>query len=123
MDQNVNLCDLFATLCELTGLPIPEGLDSRSLVPLLNGYASDWNNESISQFGKQNVMIKRDHLKYHSYGSDMPEVLFDLEADPSENTNYIDAPSHSAEVETFRTRLAELGHGPNADTNYVNAGY
>ena len=74
----MNLCDLFATLSDLAGLPIPDGLDSRSLVPLLNGDASGWNNETISQFQSQNVMIKRDHLKYQYYGSEMPEVLFDL---------------------------------------------
>ena len=67
-------------------------------------------------------MIKQDHLKYQYY-PDMPEVLFDLEKDPSENTNYIDDSAYSTEVETFRARLAELGHGPNADPNYVNAGY
>jgi len=123
VNENVNLCDLFATLCELSGIPIPEGLDSRSLVPLLNGDSSNWNNETVSQFGKQNVMIKRDHLKYQSYGPEMPEVLFDLEKDPAENINFIDEPSHSVQVESFRTRLAELGHGPNADPGYVNAGY
>lgn len=40
--QNVNLCDLFATICDLAGVPTPDGLDSRSLVPLLEGDSSDW---------------------------------------------------------------------------------
>ncbi|HAA77692.1 TPA: hypothetical protein DCE37_21495 [Candidatus Latescibacteria bacterium] len=123
VNENVNLCDLFATLCDLAGLPIPEGLDSRSLVPLLNGDASNWNNETVSQFQDTNVMIKQDHLKYQWYGHDSPEVLFDLEKDPSENTDYINDPAYKAEVDRFRVRLAELGHGPNADPNYVNAGY
>jgi choline-sulfatase len=121
VNENVNLCDLFATLCDLTGLPIPEGLDSRSLAPLLKGEDTEWNNETVSQFQK-NVMIKQDHLKYQYY-PDMPEVLFDLEKDPSENINCIDDSAYTTEVETFRARLAELGHGPNADPNYVNAGY
>ena len=33
IDQNVNLCDLFATLYHLAGISCPSGLDSRTLVP------------------------------------------------------------------------------------------
>ena len=123
INENVNLCDLFATLCDLAGLPTPDGLDSRSLVPLLKGDTSDWNNETISQFLTHNVMIKQDHLKYQYYGPDEPEVLFDLEADPAENIDYIDDPAYKDALKNFRARLAELGHGPNADPAYVNAGY
>jgi choline-sulfatase len=121
--ENVNLCDLFATLCDLTGLPTPPGLDSRSLTPLLHGESGQWPNETISQFRDTNVMIKQDHLKYQYYGPDMPEVLFDLARDPQETINYIDAAAYAGQVAAFRKRLAQLGHGPNADPDYVNAGY
>ena len=121
--ENVSLCDLFATLCDLADLPTPPGLDSRSLVPLLQGEAAGWNNEAVSQFGKTNVMIKRDQLKYQYYGPDTPEALFDLGANPEETVNYIDHPQYAEQVAAFRARLAQLGHGPDADQNYVNAGY
>ena len=122
VNENVNLCDLFATLCELSGLDTPDGLDSRSLVPLLNGDSSNWQNESISQWC-DTFMIKQDSLKYQYYGPDIPEVLFDLEQDPGETTNRIDSPDYSQAVARFRKRLSELGHGPDADPDYVNAGY
>jgi choline-sulfatase len=104
-------------------IPCPDGLDSRSLVPLMEGNTSQWNNETISQYHNQNVMIKRDHLKYQYYGTKMPEVLFDLKRDPKEFENYIDDPTYEKEILEFRSRLAELGHGPNADLSYKNAGY
>ncbi len=140
VDENVNLCDLFATLCDLCDIPAPDGLDSRSLVPLLNGDASGWKNETISQYGNH-LMIKWDHLKYQYYGrqpesvpadpgykpcpydSDKTEVLFDLERDPGELNNYIGNPDYVAVLSRFRDRCAELGYGSNADPNYVNAGY
>jgi choline-sulfatase len=123
VEQNVNLCDLFATLCDLAGLPVPGGLDSRSLKPLLAGTSTGWNNETISQFGKTNLMIKRDSLKYQYYGPGMPEVLFDLEANPEETINFAEDGRYSAAMAAFRRRCAELGHGPQADPQYTNAGY
>lgn len=121
--QNVNLCDLFATLCDLTGIATPSGLDSRSLVPLLHGDADGWFDETVSQFGLYNLMIKRGALKYQHYGPEMPEVLFDLDRDPTEMTDFIADPIYAAALDAFRVRRAQLGHGPDADTTYVNAGY
>jgi len=123
VDENVNLCDLFATLCELAGLDVPSGLDSRSMVPLLRGESAEWNNESISQMGKSHLMIKRDHLKYQYYGEEAPEVLFDLRADPGETRNVASGREYSEAMSKFRARLSSLGHGPRADARYENAGY
>jgi choline-sulfatase len=123
IEENVNLCDLFATLSELAGHPVPDGLDSRSLVPLLTGAPADWSDESVSHFGLTNLMIKQGSLKYQYYGDAMPEVLFDLEADPSEQRDFINAPEYGDVVEQFRTRRAALGYGPDADPSYRNAGY
>ena len=123
VQENVNLCDLFATLCDLVDIPVPEGLDSRSLVPLMEGDASGWNNETVSQFGGRNLMIKWGDVKYQYYGESMPEVLFDLARDPGETVNLIDDPHYSELVARFRRRRAELGFGPDADPDYAGAGY
>ncbi|TBL75703.1 sulfatase-like hydrolase/transferase [Paenibacillus thalictri] len=106
--ENVNLCDLFATLCDICDVPAPEGLDSRSLVPLLEGRAPDWNNETISQFGGTNLMIKRDDLKYQYYSSDGSEVLFDLQRNSEETLNFIADPEYTDHVQRFRRRAQEL---------------
>lgn len=110
--ENVNLCDLFATLCELGGIAAPGGLDSRSLVPLMDGRADGWDDETVSQFGGRNLMIKRGTLKYQYYGEDMPEVLFDLAADPKERVNRIAMPGYTEALAAFRRRRAELRFGP-----------
>jgi choline-sulfatase len=127
VEENVNLCDLFATLCDLSGIPSPPGLDSRSMVPLMDGDAADWrhryHNETVSQFGGRNLMIKRDHLKYQWYGADLPEVLFDLQSDPGERRNALDDPQHAGAVRGFRQRRDELGFAPGGLGRYVNAGY
>lgn len=111
VEANVNLVDLFATLCELTGMAAPDGLDSRSLVPLMRGDATAWNNETCSFFLQQgfcNIMVKQDHLKYQYYAhkdrGELPEVLFDLAADPHETRNAIADPQHAPALERLRQR-------------------
>jgi choline-sulfatase len=121
--SNVSLCDLFATLCECSGVPAPPNLDSRSLIPLIEGTAADWEDEVVSQYGDDRVMIKWGALKYQYYGDLGPEVLFNLEQDPGETTDVIGDPAYASVLSRFRARLAALGHGPKADRAYVNAGY
>jgi len=43
--------------------------------------------------------------------------------DPGETTNLAETPEHGDAMIRFRERLAQLGHGPNADPNHINAGY
>ncbi len=117
VNENVNLCDLFATLCDLTDIPLPaqdetvlgNGLNSRSLVPLMNGDARDWDNETVSQL-RGKLMIKQGDLKYCSY-PDAPEVLFDLAVDKAETRNLFNEPRYAEAIEQFRARRAELGYG------------
>ena len=103
VSKNVNTLDLFATLCGLCSLPVPEGLDSRSLLPLMAGNDAAWENETASQFGGSNLMIKRDHLKYHYYENDGSELLFDLARDPSENTQFANDPAYAGSLAYFRS--------------------
>ncbi|WP_248517957.1 sulfatase-like hydrolase/transferase [Salinarchaeum laminariae] len=123
VEQNVSLCDLFATLCDLADVPLPADhtLDSRSLVPLLEGDSERWNDEVVSA-EDQRCMIKRGGLKYLHFPDD-PAVLFDLDADPGETTNVVDDPEYSDAVERFRARRAELGYGSDAVADYEDAGY
>ncbi len=137
VQQNVNTCDLFATICQMANVPLPEladtvhgrGLDSRSLFPLLQsaGPVADWNDETISQFAGRELMIKRGAIKYMCFDNApqpaLREVLFDLEVDPSERVNLIGEARYAGLLEGLRARSGELGFGENAAGKYVNAGY
>ena len=67
--ENVNLCDLFATLCDFTRCA-DSGWLGQSAVwrPSVKGDSSGWSGESVSQFGGRNLMIKQGDLKYQYYG-------------------------------------------------------
>ena len=68
-------------------------------------------------------MIKQDHLKYQYYGEDIPDVLFDLASDPAETRNVIGDPKYASALRSLRSRLADLGYGPDAVCAYRGAGY
>jgi choline-sulfatase len=108
--ENVNLCDLFATLCDAADLPLPEGTDSRTLLPLLRGESTGWPDESVSQYSGRCLMIKNGDLKYQYYGDnpDWPEVLFDLASDPDETVNAVNDPAYAEAMVRFRERRKEL---------------
>ena len=46
-------------------------------------------------------MIKQDQLKYHYYGPEMSEILWDLEQDPGETINLISNPTYADVLEQF----------------------
>ncbi|TVR12379.1 MAG: DUF4976 domain-containing protein [Planctomycetota bacterium] len=104
INENVSLCDLFATLCDLSGIPMPENTDSRSLAPLLRGDALTWDNVVISQLG-DDYMVKKDHLKLIDFSDRFPAVLFDLKQDPHENHNVIDDPAYATALGELKERL------------------
>jgi choline-sulfatase len=130
VDANVNLCDLYATLCDLCEIPVPEGIDSRSLVGLAAaepGARADWPDETVSAEDRR-LMIKRGDLKYVHCGAGewfdaAPELLFDLSVDPDERRNVIDDPAYAEAVATFRRRRTELGYGPDATPGDGTPGY
>ena len=46
----VELLDIFPTLCELSGLPKPQCLEGKSIVPLLSDPAAGWNEVALTQY-------------------------------------------------------------------------
>lgn len=110
--ENVNLCDIFATICSTMEIPIPEGLDSRDMVGLILGTEKEWDNETVSMFDRTNIMIKREQLKYQYYAVDCSEILFDLEYEPEECTNLIGEVRYQEKVARFRERIRDFGFEP-----------
>lgn len=109
--ENVSLVDLFPTLCDLVDVPIPEGLQGRSLVPLMEGDVDGWQNEVYSELYQRggngpSEMVKIDDLKYFRFkGREWPEQLFDLAADPDERHNVIDDPAYAKDLARLREKL------------------
>ncbi len=107
--ENVSLVDLFPTLCDITNVPTPEGLDGHSLVPLMQGQKHEWSSEAYCELHTHqhgpSVMVKKNNLKYFRFeGKDWPEQLFDLAVDPTETSNLIDEASYAHHLKELRAK-------------------
>uniref|UniRef100_A0A8D2J7T2 Arylsulfatase K n=2 Tax=Varanus komodoensis TaxID=61221 RepID=A0A8D2J7T2_VARKO len=97
----VSLVDIYPTMLDIGGVPIPKNLSGYSLMPLLLQKAKDDASPRnlhpawvVSEFHGCNVnsstyMLRIDKWKYIAYsdGHSVSPQLFDLSADPDELTN------------------------------------
>ncbi len=88
----VELADLYPTFCDVAGVPIPDGLDGRSLLSAMGGSAQA-ERVVRSEFLPQNDwvafrMARDERWKYVEF-PEYPPVLFDMADDPGETTNLL----------------------------------
>lgn len=101
-DRPVSLVDLFGTLTELCGLPTKEGIESRSLTPLLRDPKAGWPHAAVTHLDHpENYAISTQRWRYLRYRGD-EEELYDIETDPHEWTNLSSKPEHAATLERMR---------------------
>ena len=100
--QPVSLIDVFPTLADLAGLPIPEFADGNSIKPQLK----DPNAKRppvICSYGEGNTAIRTERWRYIRY-EDGSEELYDHRVDADEWINQSDNP----EWKQLKESLAEL---------------
>jgi arylsulfatase A-like enzyme len=119
IQEVVSLVDLPPTLLDAAGLPVPETMQGRSIMPLLRGNREGWQEEVFVQISESQVgrAVRTHRWKYavvapdkqgtKDPGSDhyAEEFLYDLEADPYELTNLIGLESHRETADIMRRRL------------------
>lgn len=112
VDQLTELRDLMPTLLDLAGVPVPEGVDGRSLAPFLRGQDASWRTYIHGEhtlFGQSLQWIVYEHFKYVWYSSWGTEQLFDLADDPHELHNLASDPHYESALKKARGYLiAEL---------------
>ncbi|MCK0157298.1 sulfatase [Cellulophaga sp. F20128] len=108
--------DFAPTILELAGLPIPENMDGKSLVPILKNPKKDIRNQMafINVYGpiathSLSCLTKQWKYTYWWYGKGMEPVeeLFDLKNDPLELKNCATDANYSSELAIMRTKYAK----------------
>ena len=93
--QLVELVDLFPTICDLLGVPHPEGAQApagRSLAPLLADPQAE-HRRVVHAMLQEGQMARSRNLKLNFYAGDQGE-LYDLAADPGELVNRYADPAY-----------------------------
>lgn len=114
----VELIDLYPTLCELTGLPVPEHLQGKSFVPLLSDLSGEHRTSAYSSYPHGKIMghsIRMGAYRYTEWndpkGALVASVLTDLVVDPGEESNLLGSENHREDLAKaqaeLRTRVAE----------------
>ncbi|MYD08595.1 MAG: sulfatase-like hydrolase/transferase [Chloroflexi bacterium] len=119
LSQMVSLLDLPPTLLDAVGIPVPERMSGRSILPLLTDADADWPDEVFIQISESQVgrAIRSRRWKYaavapHKDGWDdinsdiyHETELYDLLADPNELHNRAGCESHRGIADVLRSRL------------------
>ncbi|MDT8389110.1 MAG: sulfatase-like hydrolase/transferase [Lentisphaeria bacterium] len=78
------LYDVYPTLCELAGIPVPAGLDAKSLAPVIRGEQANVRDVLFTAYKNCQRSIRDDRWKLIRYPLINKTQLFDLETDPHE---------------------------------------
>lgn len=101
----VMLNDLFPTLCDLLGIPIPSSVTGKSLTPLLRHETTRVHEFVTGMFTNTQRMICDERWKLVLYPQIGREQLFDLQNDPLELHDMSHEASTDKLRQTLRTKL------------------
>jgi arylsulfatase A-like enzyme len=121
-DRLVEFVDVYPSLCEAAGLPIPDDLEGLSFVPLLENRNLPWKSAAFTQFLRADKWVAPDGIAYtgrsirtdryryvrwfnQQTGHSVAEELYDHQADPLETVNVAADPEMQSVVEKLRQQL------------------
>lgn len=110
----VEFVDMYPSLAELCGLPVPEHCEGLSFAPLLEDPNRPWKTAAFSQYpragGVMGYTMRTDRYRYtewqrHDTGEVLARELYDHARDPQENVNAVTKAEHAQVVEELSDRL------------------
>lgn len=116
----MELVDIAPTLLDAADIPIPAGVQGRSLMPLLTGEATTHRDSVYMEYFDSNLPfptprmltgVRTDKWKLNFYAKPQVGELYDLKNDPGAVTNLWNDPHHSDAremmLQTLTTRMIE----------------
>ena len=97
------MVDIYPTLCELAGLDLPDHLQGKSLVSVMED-PNRTHKKAI--FGRYHAgeTVRTDRFQYSEWDNG-GSMLYDHKVDPSEDKNVIDDPKYSKVVDSMQSVL------------------
>ena len=111
----IEFVDMYPTLADLAGLPIPAHCEGTSFAPLLTDPKQPWKRAAFSQYprggGVMGYTIRTDRFRYtewlrRSSGEILARELYDHETDPQENINAATDSENATTIDQLHSVLA-----------------
>ncbi len=107
-DSLVYLLDVFPTLCELTGVPVPDTVEGFSLAPILHGQTNAVRASILGSYRTCQRAVRVGDWKLIHYPFIHRTQLFNLADDPHETNDLSCMAVQAGRIRELATRLAEL---------------
>ncbi len=104
-DALVYLFDIFPSICDLTGIEIPEKVEGKSLVSIMQGKTERVRDSLFTAYKRIHRAVRDDRWKLIRYPQADETQLFDLENDPHEINDLAEDPSHASKVDEMMELL------------------
>ncbi|VGO19209.1 sulfatase [Pontiella sulfatireligans] len=116
--------DIFPTLCELAGLPIPKSVEGKSLLPILEDPKAMVHEAALEQYPRNNSLmgytlrdkryryvkwVKMDYYGGERSGPMVANELYDYEKDPLETANLAGNPEYKDVIAGFERIFKKRG--------------
>jgi uncharacterized sulfatase len=107
-ERLVEMVDIYPTLVEWCGLPMPEGLEGLSLPPLLRDPERPWRQAAFSHSPVHpgGVTMRTERYRYTEWGNPKLAELYDHEKDALEHRNLVNDPAQAELVRELRRQFA-----------------
>ncbi len=100
--------DIYPSLCDLAGLPVPEHCEGTSFVPLMEQPEREWKPAVFSRFYKGDS-VKTERYRFTEWtdddGDTYAKMLYDHKYDPMENINVVDQADYGEAVKEMQNWL------------------
>ena len=105
-DALAYLFDIFPTVCDLTEVSVPEGLDGRSLEPVIDGEKPSVRETIFLAYEDGQRAVRQGDWKLIRYPQVNYTQLFNLREDPEELVNLAEQSKYQAKVGEMMKLLA-----------------
>ncbi len=108
----VEFTDIYPTLCELCGLPLPQGLEGKSLAALVKNPTAPWDRPAYSYMRWGNVIgrsVRTQRYRYTEWDQGrLGKEMFDYQTDPGEMHDIASDPKHAQTAAKLKSLLTAI---------------